>query len=221
MVTGRQASPVVSVGIEGQMSRLATPRWRLVVIDDHSPSRALVLATVTALGGAVVAESMTAAGTLELLGRVRPDAVVLAVGLPDGDGVELAGDIMGTAPCPIVLLTSRADSTVIRRASLAGAMAYLVKPLRPEELEPAIELAIARFGELVRASAETETLRRALADRKRIEQAKGVLQQRLGVTEAEAFALLRKTAMDRRVTLAALADSVIKGGETLDQRWRR
>jgi AmiR/NasT family two-component response regulator len=100
-------------------------------------------------------------------------------------------------------------------------MAYLVKPLRPEELEPAIELAIARFTELARASAETEALRRALAERKRIEQAKGVLMQRLGVSEAEAFAMLRKTAMDRRVTIAAVAEELARGGETLDQRRRR
>ncbi len=185
-------------------------RWRLVVIDDHARSRALVSDTVAALGGVVVAEADTAAGGIELVEGLRPDAVVLAVGLPDRDGVEAAAEIMRRAPCPIVLLTSRAGADVARRASTSGAMAYLLKPLRPEELEPAIELAIARFAEIHQASREAASLRQALAERKLIERAKGLLMERLGVTEAEAFRVLQKTAMDRRLALAALAEAVIK-----------
>jgi len=189
------------------------PRWRLVVIDDHARSRSVVRSTVAALGGSV-AEAETASGGIELVERLRPDAVMIAVGLPDKDGVELAADIMRRAPSPIVLMTSHAGSTVVRRASLAGAMAYLAKPLRPEELEPAIELAIARFAELARAGRETEALRRALAERKVIERAKGLLMQRFGLTEAGAFGLLRKTAMNRRLTMAVVADEVVRGGGT-------
>jgi response regulator NasT len=192
-----------------------------VVIDDHARSRALVRATITTLGGSVVAEADTAAAGVELVERLRPDAVMLAVGLPDRDGVELAGEIMRRAPCPIVLTTSRAESSLVQRARLAGTMAYLVKPLRPEELEPAIELAIARFGELAQASRENEALRRALAERKLIERAKGLLMQRLGLSEAEAFALLRRTAMNRRTTIAVLAEELIKGGGTIGSVPRR
>jgi len=137
--------------------------------------------------------------------------VVLAVGLPDRDGVDAAAEIMRRLPCPIVLLTSRAGPTLVRRANAAGVMAYLLKPLRAEELEPAIELAIARFAELMAANRENAALRRTLADRKLIERAKGLLMQRLGLGEAEAFRALQKTAMDRRVPMAALADALIKG----------
>ncbi len=186
-------------------------RWRIVIIDDHAPSRGVVTSTVAALGGAVVGEAETAAAGLELVVRLHPDAVVLAVGLPDRDGVDVAAQIMRRAPCPIVMLTSRADGVVVRRARRAGAMGYLVKPLRPEELEPAVELAIARFGELDRANREAAVLRRALADRKLIERAKGLVMQRLGLSEAAAFRMLQKTAMDRRITMAALADGLIKG----------
>jgi len=188
-------------------------RWRIAVIDDHARSRALVAKTVVSLGGAVVAEADTAAAGIDLVEGLRPDAVVLAVGLPDRDGVDAATEIMRRAPCPIVLLTSRAGADVARRASSAGAMAYLLKPLRPEELEPAIELAIARFAQLHAASREAASLRQALADRKRIERAKGLIMERLGVSEGEAFRVLQKTAMDRRVSLAALADAVIRAQE--------
>jgi response regulator NasT len=199
----------------------ADARWRIVVIDDHARSRALVAATIAAGGGAVVAEAETAAGSVDLVERLRPDAVVLAVGLPDRDGVELTQQIMERVPCPVVLLTSRADRAVIERARGAGAMAYLVKPLRPEELAPAIELAIARFGELSQVARENEALRHALAERKLIERAKGLLMERLGLSEGEAFHALRKAAMDRRVTMTVLADELIKGGGRIPQRPNR
>jgi response regulator NasT len=188
----------------------APARWRIAVIDDHVPSRTLVTSTLAA-AGAVVTEADTAAAGLEMVEGLRPDAVVLAIGLPDRDGVDVATQIMEQAPCAIVLLTSRADGAVVERARLAGAMAYLVKPVRPEELAPAIELAIARFGEWHRASHEAAALRRALADRKLIERAKGLLMRRLAVGEHEAFRMLQKTAMDRRVSMAALADALVKG----------
>jgi two-component system, response regulator PdtaR len=195
----------VAVGAPG------SSRWRIAVIDDHVPSRTLVTSTLVAAGGAVVAEADTAAAGLAMVEGLRPDAVVLAVGLPDRDGVDVAALIMERAPCAIVLLTSRAHSPVVERARLAGAMAYLMKPVRPEEPAPAIELAIARFGEWHRASHEAAALRRALADRKLIERAKGLLMQRLGLAEQEAFRMLQKTAMDRRVSMADLATALVKG----------
>jgi response regulator NasT len=100
-------------------------------------------------------------------------------------------------------------------------MAYLVKPLRPEELGPAVELAIARFVELERAGREAAALRQALEDRKTIERAKGLLMDRLGLAEAVAFRLLQKTAMDRRMPIAALAERLIAGedpGPMLERR---
>jgi response regulator NasT len=185
------------------------PAWRIAVIDDHVPSRTVVRSTLAA-AGAIVTEADTAAAGLEMVEGLRPDAVVLAIGLPDRDGVDVAIRIMEQAPCAIVLLTSRADGSVIERARLAGAMAYLVKPVRPEELAPAIELAIARFGEWRQASHEAAALRRALADRKLIERAKGLLMQRLAVGEHEAFRMMQKTAMDRRVSMADLATALVK-----------
>jgi response regulator NasT len=110
-----------------------------------------------------------------------------------------------------VVLTSHADREVIERARRAGAMAYLVKPLRSAELAPAVELAIARFAQLERVELEAAGLRRALEERKTIERAKGLVMDRLGLTEAVAFRLLQKTAMDRRVPVVTLAERLIAG----------
>ena len=196
----------------GRNGRGTSPRWRLVVIDDHVPSRRMLRAAVAVAGGAVVAEADTAGAGVELVAREQPDAAVIAVGLPDRDGIDAAAEIERRCPCPVVVLTSHADRGVIERARQAGAMAYLVKPLRSEELAPAVELAIARYAELGRAAREAAGLRRALEDRKTIERAKGLLMDRLGLGEAVAFRLLQKTAMDRRVPIVALAERVI-GGE--------
>jgi response regulator NasT len=199
---------------------LPPPHWRIVVIDDHAPSRTLVRAAVAAAGGAVVAEADTAVSGVELVARERPDAAVIAVGLPDRDGIDAAAEIEHRCHCPVVVLTSHADRALIERARRAGAMAYLVKPLRSEELAPAVELAIARFAELERAGREATALRQALEERKVIERAKGLLMDRFGLAEAVAFRLLQKTAMDRRVAIANLAQRLIAGENpaTLFQR---
>jgi AmiR/NasT family two-component response regulator len=208
--SARQAIEAARAG-PGRAGASARPRWRIVVIDDHVPSRALVRAAVAGAGGAVVAEAETAEAGIDRVARERPDAAVIAVGLPDGDGIDAAAEIDRRCPCPVVVLTSHADQAVIERARQAGAMAYLVKPLRAEELAPAVELAIARFAELERAGKEAAALRRALEDRKTIERAKGLLMDRLGLTEAVAFRLLQKSAMDRRTPIVALAERVLAG----------
>jgi len=206
----RRPAPVTAAS-EPTASPCPPPRWRIVVIDDHVPSRTLVRAAATRAGGAVVAEADTAQAGLDLVARERPDAAVIAVGLPDGDGIDAAAEVERRYPCPVVVLTSHAHPDVIERARRAGAMAYLVKPLRQEELAPALELAIARFAELTRAGREAATLRRALEDRKTIERAKGLLMDRLRLTEATAFRLLQKSAMDRRTPIVALAERVLAG----------
>jgi AmiR/NasT family two-component response regulator len=170
-----------------------------------------VRAAVDGADGMVVAETDTTGAGVDLVVRERPDAAVIAVGLRDGAGIEAAAEIERRCPCPVVVLTSHADRDVIERVRRAGAMAYLVKPLRPEELAPALELAIARFAELTRAGHEAAALRQALEDRKTIERAKGVLMDRLRLTEAVAFRLLQKSAMDRRVPIVALAERLLAG----------
>ena len=215
----RQSTPAAPTA--RRMAGPPRPRWRIVVIDDHLPSRTLVRAAVAGAGGAVVAEADTAGAGIDLVAQERPDAAVIAVGLPDGDGIDAAAEIERRCPCPVVVLTSHADRKVIERARQAGAMAYLVKPLRSEELAPAVELAIARFAELARAGREAATLRRALEDRKTIERAKGLLMDRLGLTEAVAFRLLQKSAMDRRVAIVALAERLIAGEDLAAMLVRR
>jgi response regulator NasT len=179
-----------------------SPRWRVAIVDDHERSRAAIRAAVWAAGGEVAGEASRRADAPAMLDRTRPDVVVVAVGLPDGDGVQTAAEITQDPGCPVILLTSHTRDELVTRARDAGVMAYLIKPLRAAELAPTLDLAVARF-------AETRTLRRTLEERKVIERAKGRLMERLNLTEDEAFRRLRRAAMNSRRPMIEIARAVL------------
>ena len=189
--------------------RMKTQRWRVLIIDDHAPSRAAVAEAVGSQGGVVVGNGSRVQDAVRLVDKHRPDVLLLAVGLPDGDGVEAARQVMAALPCPIVLLTSHADPDVAARAVDAGVLGFLVKPLRPAELAPALDVAVSRFRDLETARMENEALRRKLESRKLVDRAKGLLMTRLGMSEPEAFRRIQKTAMDTRRTMADVAQALL------------
>ena len=177
------------------------PRWRVAIIDDHERSRSALRAAIWAATGEVVAEAVRCADALPIARRAAPDVAICAAGMPDGDGVQAAAQLTAN-DCPVVLFTSHTDEALVERARAAGVMGYLLKPLRPAELAPALDLAIARF-------AETRQLKRTLEDRKVIERAKGTLMARLGLTEDEAFKRLRRAAMDSRRPMVDVARALL------------
>ncbi len=188
---------------------MKTHRWRVLIVDDHAPSRAAVAEAVGSQGGVVVGNGSRVEDATRLVDKHRPDVLLLAVGLPDGDGVEAARRVMATLPCPIVLLTSHADPDVAARAVDAGVLGFLVKPLRIKELGPALDVAVTRFSELEAVRKEIEVLKHKLESRKLVDRAKGLLMTRLGLSEPEAFRRIQKTAMDTRKTMADVAHALL------------
>ena len=178
------------------------PRWRVAILDDHERSRAALRAAIWAAGGEVVGEALRCADAVPLIKRTSPDVAIFAVGLSDGDGIETAAHVIETADCPVVLFTSHTDALLVQRAREAGVMAYLLKPLRVAELAPALDLAIARFG-------ENRQLRETLEGRKFIERAKGTLMARFGLSEEDAFRRLRRAAMDSRKPMVDIAKALL------------
>jgi AmiR/NasT family two-component response regulator len=189
------------------------PRWRVLIIDDHARSRAGVAEAVTAQGGQVVGNGSRVEDAVRLVDLHRPDVAVLAVGLGDGDGVEAARQVMSQHPCALVLLTSRTDPRVVARAVETGILGFLAKPLRQEELGPALDLAVSRFHDLEAVRKENQDLKRKLESRKVIDRAKAVLIQQLNLTEPEAHRRIQKAAMDTRRTMADVAHAVLVGEE--------
>ncbi len=188
---------------------MKTHRWRVLIVDDHAPSRAAVAEAVGSQGGVVVGNGSRVEDATRLVDKHRPDVLLLAVGLPDGDGVEAARRVMATLPCPIVLLTSHTDPDVAARAVDAGVLGFLVKPLRSTELGPALDVAVTRFSELEAVRKEIEVLKHKLESRKLVDRAKGLLMTRLGLSEPEAFRRIQKTAMNTRKSMADVAQALL------------
>jgi two-component system, response regulator PdtaR len=157
----------------------------------------------------VVAEARDGAEAVELARSCEPDLAVLDVRMPGMDGIDAARAMLEERPIPVVMITAYSQHDVVARAVEAGVFGYLVKPFREADLLPAIQTARARHAELAAVRAESDSLRAALAARKVIERAKGVLMDREGLTEAEAFARMRSAAQRTGRTLVDIAQAVV------------
>ena len=186
---------------------------RALVIDDHEPSRKNLVGVLAESGFQIVGAATSGAAGLQLASASAPDVILMAVGLPDLDGIRAARKIMQANPLPIVLVTSHYDAATIERAKRAGVMGYLIKPLREGELLPTIELAILHFQEFVALQKENENLKKTLAARKIIERAKGILMKRQRLSEPEAFSLIQRKSMDMRKPMVEIAQAVILSQE--------
>jgi response regulator NasT len=190
----------------------------VVIIDDSLKSRAVLSKALAKLGFEVTGEEASGSEAIRLAQELEPDVLFLAVGLPEMDGVSAAAQILEAHPLPIIILSSRRDPEVIQRAVEAGVMAYLVKPLREEELLPAIELAISRFEEFMTLRKENEDLKRTFEGRKLIERAKGVLMDREKISEQQAFALIQKASMNTRQPMVEIAQAILLSEEVAERQ---
>lgn len=190
---------------------------RIMIVDDDSLVALSLRSQLEALGHRVVAEASNGKEAVRLAQSVDPDLILMDIKMPEMDGLAASRAIMHERPVPIVLLTSYSDPELIAEADEAGVQAYLVKPVDEAELRPAIQLAISRYRQLQGLAAEVESLKQALADRKLVERAKGILMRRLNLSEEEAYIRLRQQARSRRVKMAEIARSIIQAAELLEQ----
>jgi response regulator NasT len=129
--------------------------------------------------------------------------------MPDMDGIEAARVLTEERISPVVLLSAYSQRELVTRAREAGVVAYLIKPYREEELSPAIEVALARFQEFKDLQKQVEDLQLALETRKLVDRAKGILMDKQGLTEAEAFRKIQKMSMDNRKPMKDVAEAII------------
>src|SRR3989440_10947206 len=155
------------------------------------------------------AEARDGLEAVELARREQPDLAVLDVKMPRLDGIEAARRILDERPIPIVMLTAYGQDELVSRALEAGVFGYLVKPFREQDLLPAIRTARARHEELAALREQADSLAEALAARKAIERAKGLLMEKEGLSEQEAFARLRKASQISGRPLKVVAEALI------------
>ena len=145
------------------------------------------------LGHQVVSVAENGRELVEHCRQQRPDLVITDIKMPEMDGIEASQEICRERPVPIILVSAFQDGKLIERAEADSVLAYLVKPIGPDDLVPAIAIARRRFEELTGLRKESADLRQALTDRKVIEQAKGVLMKVAGLDEPTAFRRLQGT----------------------------
>lgn len=178
------------------------PRWRVGVLDADARSRGELARLIEARGGQVVVDSPPRADSVDLLRRMEPDAVVLAADDSASDSGAAAQPLALDLSTAVVLLASPASACTLRSARASGVMGVLLRLLRAQDVGPTLEIAIARFRELRR-------LRRALADRPVVEEAKAALMAREGLSEPAAFGWLRRRAMEQRIRIGEMARTVL------------
>jgi response regulator NasT len=186
-----------------------TPRRRVVVAEDEALIRLDLVEMLREEGYDVVAEAADGARAVELAEELRPDLVVLDVKMPVLDGISAAERIVSARIAPVIMLTAFSQRELVERARAAGAMAYLVKPFSKVDLVPAIEVALSRGAEIAALEAEVADLEERLETRRVVERAKGLLQERLGLSEPDAFRRIQRTAMDRRISMREVAESLL------------
>ena len=182
---------------------------RVLIAEDETIIRLDLRDLLERAGFEVCAEARDGAEAVELARSERPDVAVLDVKMPQLDGIEAARRILDERPIPIVMVTAYGQDELVSRAVEAGVFGYLVKPFREADLVPAIRTARARHEELLALKDEADSLAEALAARKRIERAKGLLMEREGLSEQDAFARLRRASQVSGRPLAVVADAVI------------
>lgn len=189
---------------------------RIMIADDDTLVAVSVRNQLEALGHQVVAEARNGAEAIQIARDTAPDLILMDIKMPEMDGITASRAIMEDRPVPIILLTSYSDPELISEADEAGVQAYLVKPVDEAEMRPTIQIAMSRFRQLQQLSEEVEGLKQALAERKLIERAKGILMKRLNLSEEDAYIRLRQQARSRRVKMAEIAQSIIQAAELLE-----
>lgn len=183
---------------------------RIVIAEDEPIACMDLSETLRELGCEVVGTAADGFDAVELCREHRPDIVLMDVNMPVFDGLSAAETIIKEelAGC-VVLLTAFSDSSMIERAKRAGITAYLVKPVNPQMLLPSIEVAFAQSQLLRKSRAETQKAKQKIEDDRRIRKAQSILAKARACTEEEAYQWLRRSAMDKRISIAALADAVL------------
>ncbi len=191
-----------------QDSSTAAPR-RVVVAEDESLIRMDIVEILRDNGFDVVGEAGDGETAVALATELRPDLVIMDIRMPQIDCIEAAKRLSENHIAPVVLLTAFSQKELVEQASEAGALAYVVKPFTPNDLLPAIEIALSRYQQILTLETEVADLVERFETRKLVDRAKGLLNERMGLSEPEAFRWIQKASMDRRTTMQAVAQAII------------
>lgn len=191
------------------MTNTETATKRVLVAEDETLIRMDIVETLTAAGYDVVGQAADGQEAIDLALELEPDLCVLDVKMPKVEGITAAEEILKDLSCAIVMLTAFSQKELVQRAAEVGAMAYVTKPFGPDDLIPAVEIALSRQAQIEALEADVADLSERFETRKRVDRAKALLIEKMEMTEPEAFRWIQKTSMDRRLSMREVADAVI------------
>jgi AmiR/NasT family two-component response regulator len=188
-------------------------RLRIAAADDERDTRQFFAELLPSLGHEVVVVAQSGRELVEQCRKARPDLVITDIKMPDMDGIQAAAEINREFAVPVILLTAHHEAELIARSEAEHIMAYLVKPVKPVDVQAAISLAMVRFAQFMTLRKEAADLRQTLDDRKLIERAKGAVMKRMQVDEEEAYRRLRKAASKSNKKLIDIGREVVAAEE--------
>lgn len=188
-------------------------KLKIMIADDEALIRMDVREMLTEAGHTVVGEATNGDEAIKKARELKPDLVIMDVKMPGVDGITASQIIIGEDIAPVLLLTAYSQEDIINKANDAGVLAYLVKPIREEQLFPAIEIAYSRFHERVGLEEELDKLRTGLETRKLLDRAKGIIMDTYKLGEQDAYRKMQQYCMNKRITLKQLSESIIAAAD--------
>lgn len=184
-------------------------KLKVLIADDDPIIRLDLKQMLENLDYEVVAEAGDGQAALDAARDTRPDICILDVKMPVMDGIEAVKIITEEDIAPTILLTAYSDQELVGRAKEAGVFAYLVKPFKPSDLPPAIEIARSRFEQHIQLNKEVGTLQERLETRKLVDRAKGILMDQHGLSETDAYRRMQTQSMNLRKSMREVAEAII------------
>lgn len=188
-------------------------KLRILLADDEALIRLDLREMLTEAGHEIVGEAANGQEAVQLAQELHPDIVIMDVKMPVMDGLTAAQKITEAEIAPVLLLTAYSQQDIVARATEAGVIAYLVKPVREQQLFPAVEVAVSRFRAWQELGRELDELKESLATRKLVDRAKGILMTAHKMTEQEAYRKMQQFSMAKRISLKKLAEEIIAADE--------
>lgn len=190
-------------------------KLRILVADDDSDIRQYYAELFPRMGHELVAAAVDGQELVELSATHQPDLILTDIRMPVMDGIEASAEVYRQRPIPIIVVSGYFDPELIERAAAQHIMAYLVKPVERAALESQIDVSLGRFQELRELEVEIASCRKALEDRKVIEQAKRILMQNAGLSESDAFRRLQRLSGAKNLKMVDIAGMIILAEQAL------
>jgi len=184
-------------------------QFNILVIDDDPVRAALLEDALVDAGHTHVVTMQSMLNLLQRIAALAPDMVIIDMQNPDRDTLESMFQVTRMVKKPIAMFVDKSDRDMTKRSVEAGVSAYIVDGLKREKVAAVVDVAVSRFESFQKITTERDEARSALADRKIIDKAKGLLMEHQQISETEAYTMMRKTAMQQSRKISEIADSII------------